>query len=239
MSKSKENMRCIIVDDEPLALETLESYISDLSDLDLVARCQDAFEALNILKKEPVDLVFLDIHMPKLSGISLLKTLENPPLVIFTTAFSQFAIDGFELDAIDYLLKPFSFERFVKAVNKAFDRVSQISIDQKVDNDFLLIKSDKRIFRLKLSEIKYFQSNGDYLKVVCTERSIVSHHTLKGIAKLIPEKNFVRIHKSYIVSLKYISFIEGNQIKVADEFLPIGNTYKENLLLKLNGNKDG
>ncbi len=238
MNKCNKSLKCIIVDDEPLALETLESYVLDFPDLELLAKCRDAFEALNILKTESVDLIFLDIHMPKLSGISLLKTLENPPLVIFTTAYSQFAVDGFELDAIDYLLKPFSFERFVKAVNKASDRLNQIVGDQNIDPEFLLIKSDKRIFRIKLSEIKYFQSNGDYLKVVCTDRTIVSHQTLKGITELIPEKDFIQIHKSYIVSLKQLTYLEGNQVKVADEFLPIGNTYKEDLLSKLNGKKE-
>jgi DNA-binding LytR/AlgR family response regulator len=235
MSKMKDHIRCIIVDDEPLSLETLESYIFDFPKLELVSKCRDAFEALNVLKVENIDLVFLDINMPKLSGMSLLKSLENPPMIIFTTAYSEYAVEGFEMDAIDYLLKPFSFERFVKAVNKAFDRLSHKENILPKEDDFLMIKSDKRMFRLKLSEIKYFQSNGDYLKVVCTDKSIVSHQTLKGIAEIIPETKFIRIHKSYIVSLKHLSYVEGNQIKVADEFLPIGLTYKENLLKKLQG----
>lgn len=238
MNKTQKVVKCIIVDDEPLALETLESYISDFPGLELVAKCRDAFEALTVLKEESIDLIFLDIHMPKLSGISFLKTLETPPLIIFTTAYSQFAIDGFELDAIDYLLKPFSFERFVKAVNKAVERMGQTESKPDSDDNFLLVKSDKRIFRVQLEDIKYFQSNGDYLKVVCHNKTIVSHQTLKGIAELIPEKEFIRIHKSYIVSLKYLTYVEGNQVKLADEFLPIGNTYKENLLGRLKVNSD-
>ncbi|PKP35698.1 MAG: DNA-binding response regulator [Bacteroidetes bacterium HGW-Bacteroidetes-17] len=230
-------VRCIIVDDEPLALETLESYISDFPGLKLVAKCRDAFETLKVLKQESVELMFLDINMPKLSGISLIKSLENPPLVIFTTAYPQYAVEGFDLDATDYLLKPFSFERFVKAVNKAIERLNQTSDNQKSDTDFLLIKSDKRIFKVNLNEIKYIQSNGDYLKVVTIHKVIVSHQTLKKIVEMLPASEFIQIHKSYIVSLKYISFIEGNQVKVGDEFLPIGITFKENLLDKLNVNE--
>ncbi len=235
MSKVQGHIRCMIVDDEPLSRETLTSYISDFPKLELLAKCRDAFEALDVLKKESVDLVFLDINMPKLSGMSFLKSLENPPMVIFTTAYSEHAVEGFELDAIDYLLKPFSFERFVKAANKAFDRQTHKQNSFTSDASFLMIKSDKRMFRVLLKEIKYFQSNGDYLKVVCIDRTIVSHQTLKGIAGLIPEQSFVRVHKSYIVSLKHISYIEGNQIKIGGEFLPIGSTYKEFLLSKFNG----
>jgi len=237
MNKTKIFVRTIIVDDEPLALETLESYIIDFPGLKLVAKCRDAFEALKVLKQESVELMFLDINMPKLSGISLVKSLENPPLVIFTTAYPQYAVEGFDLDALDYLLKPFSFERFVKAVNKAIERINQTSDNQKSDTDFLLIKSDKRIFKVNLNEIKYIQSNGDYLKVVTIHKVIVSHQTLKKIVEMLPASEFIQIHKSYIVSLKHISFIEGNQVKVGDEFLPIGITFKENLLDKLNVNE--
>lgn len=234
MSKN-DKMRCIIVEDEPLSAETLVSYISDFPDLELIAECKDAFKAIKVLKNDRIDLMFLDIHMPKLSGISFLKTLENPPLVIFTTAYSEFAVDGFELDAIDYLLKPFSFPRFVKAVNKAVERWNQPVKVNGAEEEFILIKSDKRMFRVALSEIKYFQSKGDYLKVVCLDKSIVSHQTLKGILELIPETEFIQIHKSYIVSLKHLSYVEGNQIKIGNEFLPIGLTFKENLLEKLKG----
>jgi len=237
MNKTQISVKCIIVDDEPLALETLESYISDFPGLQLVAKCRDAFEAINVLKNEKIELIFLDINMPKLSGISLIKSLENPPLVIFTTAYPQYAVEGFDLDATDYLLKPFSFERFVKAVNKAIERLNQTSDNQKPETDYLLIKSDKRIFKVNLNEIKYLQSYGDYLKVVTIHKSIVSHQTLKKIVEMLPASEFIQIHKSYIVSLKHISFIEGNQVKVGDEFLPIGNTFKEKLLERLNVNE--
>ncbi len=231
-------MKCIIVEDEPLSAETLASYISDFPGLELHAVCKDALKALEVLKEEEVDLIFLDINMPKLSGISLLKSIENPPLVIFTTAYSEYAVEGFELDAIDYLLKPFGFERFVKAVNKAIERWDKSKKGNGSEEGFISIKSDKRIFRVALSEIKYFQSKGDYLKVVCTDKTIVSHQTLKGILEIIPESEFVQIHKSYIVSLKHLSFVEGNQLKVSDEFLPIGLTFKENLLDRLKANPD-
>ena len=235
MSKNSDVIRCMIVDDEPLSLEIMETYISDFPGLNLISKCRDAFEALKVLKEEQIDLIFLDINMPKLSGMSLLKSLENPPMIIFTTAYSEYAVEGFEMDAIDYLLKPFGFERFVKAVNKAINRLNHKENNLPVEDDFLTIKSDKRMFRLNLSDIKYFQSNGDYLKIVCHDKTIVSHQTLKGIAALIPENEFVQIHKSYIVSLKHIGYIEGNQIKIEDESLPIGNTYKERLLSNFNG----
>ena len=224
------DIRCIIVDDEPLSLETLEAYIKDTPNLQLVAQCQDAFQALDILKKQSIDLIFLDINMPKLSGISMLKSLEKSPLVIFTTAYSEHAVEGFELDAIDYLLKPFSFERFVKAVNKASDRLEN---NDKSKADYIMLKSDKKIYKIDLDDILYIQAYGDYVKVVSTQKTVLTHRTMKNMEENLQNEHFIRIHKSYIIAIKHIKVIEGNQVKINDEFLPIGISFKENLLKSL------
>lgn len=224
------DIRCIIVDDEPLSLETLEAYIKDTPNLQLVAQCQDAFQALDILKKQSIDLIFLDINMPKLSGISMLKSLEKSPLVIFTTAYSEHAVEGFELDAIDYLLKPFSFERFVKAVNKASDRLEN---NDKSKTDYIMLKSDKKIYKIDLDDILYIQAYGDYVKVVSTQKTVLTHRTMKNMEENLQNEHFIRIHKSYIIAIKHIKVIEGNQVKINDEFLPIGISFKENLLKSL------
>lgn len=226
-------IRCIIVDDEPLSLETLEAYIKDTPNLQLVAQCQDAFQALDILKKERIDLIFLDINMPKLSGISMLKSMENPPLIVFTTAYSKYAVEGFELDAIDYLLKPFSFERFIKAVNKASDRLIKNENTDNSNGNYIMLKSDKKMYKIDLEDILYIQAYGDYVKVVSTHKSILTHSTMKNMEESLKNEDFIRIHKSYIIALKHIIMIEGNQVKINDEFLPIGISYKENLFSKL------
>lgn len=226
-------IRCIIVDDEPLSLETLEAYIEDTPNLQLVAQCQDAFQALDILKKERIDLIFLDINMPKLSGISMLKSMENPPLIVFTTAYSKYAVEGFELDAIDYLLKPFSFERFIKAVNKASDRLIKNENTDNSNGNYIMLKSDKKMYKIDLEDILYIQAYGDYVKVVSTHKSILTHSTMKNMEESLKNEDFIRIHKSYIIALKHIIMIEGNQVKINDEFLPIGISYKENLFSKL------
>lgn len=227
------DIRCIIVDDEPLSLETLEAYIKDTPSLQLVAQCQDAFQAMDVLKKEQIDLIFLDINMPKLSGISMLKSLKNPPLVVFTTAYSDYAVEGFELDAIDYLLKPFSFERFIKAVNKASDRLRKNENTNKSNGNYIMLKSDKKMYKIDLDDIMYIQAYGDYVKVISSQKTLLTHSTMKKMEESLSNEDFIRIHKSYIIALKHIIMIEGNQVKINDEFLPIGISYKENLFKKL------
>ena len=227
------DIRCIIVDDEPLSLETLETYINDTPNLQLLAQCQDAFQALDVLKKEQIDLIFLDINMPKLSGISMLKSLENPPLVVFTTAYSDYAVEGFELDAIDYLLKPFSFERFIKAVNKASDRLRKNENTDKSNGNYIMLKSDKKMYKIDLEDILYIQACGDYVKVVSTHKTVLTHRTMKNMEENLQNEHFIRIHKSYIIAIKHIKVIEGNQVKINDAILPIGTSYKENLLKNL------
>lgn len=222
---------CLIVDDEPLSIRILEKYIAELPGLNLVASCQNAFEALEHLKSNTVDLIFLDINMPKLSGISFLKTLKNPPLVVFVTAYPEHAVEGFELEALDYLLKPFSFERFLKAVNRAEEKLSS----SQTTNDFapVFIKADKKLYKLSVDDILYLQAYGDYVKVYTKEQMLLTKERLSNIEEELPSAAFQRIHRSYVISLRALQFIEGNQVQIAETKLPIAATYKEELMLRL------
>ncbi len=232
-------MKCIIVDDEPLSQEVVERYVNDFPRLELIATCSNAIDAIEVIQNQSIDLIFLDINMPKLSGINFLKSLDNPPLVIFTTAYPEYAVQGFELDVVDYLLKPFSFDRFLKAVNKAIIKLNVLNEEKPInagnsnEQNYLLIKADKKIYKTNYDDILYFQSCGDYVKIFTVEKTLVSNKTLKDIYSELPEHLFARIHKSYIIPLKRISFIEGNLVYIKKESLPIGLSYKEDLLVKL------
>jgi len=218
---------CIIVDDEPLSRDVLIKYIADTPQLELRATLDNAIRAMDYLNQNEIDLVFLDINMPKLSGVNLVKSLVNPPLIVFTTAYPQFAVDGFELDAIDYLLKPFSFERFLKAVNKVSDKLSKT---EKPEQNYLVIKADKKLHRIKQDEILYIESAGDYVKIFFDDKMILAHETLKNLDQNLPSERFFRVHRSFIVAIDKIVFIEGNQIKIADTMVPVSPDKKEELL---------
>lgn len=222
-------IRCLIVDDEPLSMEVLEDYLGRLPMTKIVQACPDAFTAMQVLQDEAVDLMFLDINMPGLSGLSLLRSLTQPPLVVFTTAYPEYAVEGFELDVLDYLVKPFSFERFLKAVNKAQRQLGQSSESQEV----LLVKADKKLYRVPFSDIRYLESLGDYVKVHTPDKVLVTKERLKNIESKLPEGDFVRIHKSYICPLAAINYLEGNRLRVGENYLPIGQTYKEGVLARL------
>ncbi|HOW24693.1 MAG TPA: LytTR family DNA-binding domain-containing protein [Bacteroidales bacterium] len=226
-------MRCIIVDDEPLSREILEKYISETPFLGLEGSCSDAFEALEAIRGGSIDLIFLDINMPRLSGIELMKIMEHPPLVIFTTAYPEYALEGFELDVVDYLVKPFGYERFLKAVNKALDRL-QVKLDPRAFmSDYIVVKSEKKIYKVNFDSIRFIQSVGDYLRLVTDRQVIIVHDTMKNMATLLPGDQFIRIHKSYLVNLMHIMYIDGNQVNMGQEKLPVGATYKEDLLKRL------
>lgn len=215
-------INCLIVDDEPLAREVLESYVQEISALKLVGACKSAIEARALLNQQAIDLIFLDINMPEVSGISFYKTLVNKPKVIFTTAYPEYAIEGFELSAVDYLLKPFSFERFEKAVRKVNAGTIQ-------ENDFIMLKADKKIHKVDFSQILYFESIGDYVKVILKEgKNLIIADTLKKLEEALPA-DFIRIHKSYIISIPDLQYIEGNQVRLSDANLPIGQSYRDKL----------
>jgi len=232
-------LNCIIVDDEELAQRVVEKYVADVNKLNLIAKCNHAMDAMDVLRESAIDLIFLYINMPKISGLSFLRTLKNAPMVIITTAYRDYALEGFELDVIDYLKKPFSFERFLQAVNKAFDRVKvqepqQIQPVQQpeaksvMDESFIFIKSDKITYKIDYKDILYIESVGDYIKVITETKAILAYQSLKQLETMLPEKYFPRVHKSFMISVAKITSIEGNTIKIGTTEIPIGRSYREN-----------
>ncbi len=227
------NIRCLVVDDEPLAHRVIERYAENISYLQIIRKCNSALEAIEVLHNQAIDLIFLDINMPRLTGIEFLKTLKNPPLVIITTAYSEYAIQGYELDVVDYLMKPFAFERFYKAVQKAEDMLRardqvkhEVKEPEKIDDDFIFIKSSKKTFKVNLHDILYIEALGDYVKIFTVDKMIVSYQSLKNIESLLPPRQFPRIHKSYIIAMSRIDLIEGNHVKIRDRMIPVGTNFK-------------
>ena len=207
--------KCLIVEDEPLAQNVLRKYIGEHPTLELIAVCNDALEVQTILTGSTIDLIFLDINLPKLSGINFIKTLARPPLIIFTTAYPEFAVEGFELNAVDYLLKPFSFERFLKAVNKAIEKLNTTT--QQIDGSkskFIFLKADKKIYKVDLDSIHFIEAIGDYMKVVTDTGQLIINETMKKLQEELPVRSFIRVHKSFIISRNKIKFIEGNYVQV-------------------------
>jgi DNA-binding LytR/AlgR family response regulator len=224
---------CAIIEDEPLAQNILKKYIEDHPALKLTAVCNNTEEAQKVLLRQDVELLFLDINLPKLSGISFLKTLPHRPLVIFTTAYPEYAVEGFELDAIDYLLKPFSFERFLKAANKAVQQLNKKEIAEQVTPSFIFLKADKKVHKVNLDEILYIEAAGDYIKIMTEGGQYVVNDTLKSLQEELPPLQFIRVHKSYIISRSKIKFFEGNYVKVGNADIPIGNSYKDEISTRL------
>ena len=222
-------LRCLIIDDEPLSLDVLEKYIEDAPDVQLEGRCNNAMEAIEMLKNVEVDLIFLDINMPKLSGIDFVKAMDDLPEIIFTTAYPEYAVESYDLEVLDYLVKPISFDRFLRSVNKASRKILGDNGSQQTSS-FLMIKTDKKLFKIQHSDILFFESIGDFIKIHTREKVHISNETLKNIEKQMSPKEFVRIHKSYIISLKALKYLEGNQAVVDKHKLPVGGTYKENLM---------
>jgi len=228
-------MRCMIVDDEPLAQQVLENYVSRMPELKLHRTCRTALEAFEVLHKEKIDLLFLDIHMPVIDGISFLKSLKNPPAVIFTTAFPEHAIEGFDLDAVDYLLKPIPFERFLKAVNRVMDQnKTPQQTEAQPSADFMFLKSDNKLVKVNFGDIIFVEAMKDYLRIYLRDgKKVIVHHTMKKMEETLPQDRFIRVHKSFIVSLQAIKSISGNTVDAEAHQLPIGAMYKEQLMKKL------
>ncbi len=217
---------CIIVDDEPPALKVLSNYMDWVPQLTLVGCCKNAFEAITALRENRVDLMFLDVHMPKLLGTDLIKTLQHPPKVIFTTAHKDFAIEAFELDAVDYLLKPISFERFVKAVNK-YCLLNTIAPDSPATSPgFLYFRVDRKMVKVFLEDILYIESFKDYIVIHReNEQKIRVKQTLNSVENMLPKSSFMRIHRSYLVSIEKITAYTKNDIEIGKRELPIGRSY--------------
>ncbi len=218
---------CAILDDEPLARDILEQFAAANSKLNLIATFSNAVDLKEFLKKEKIDLLFLDINLPEISGIELLKMLPAPPMVIFTTAYPQYAVEGFELDAVDYLVKPISFARFQKAVAKVTNQKSSTEIT------FIMLKSDKKMYRIELDSILYLESVGDYVKICTQNKNLIVHDTIKNIHLMLGYSLFTRVHKSFVIAIKKISYIEGNMVKIGETLIPISQSYKENVLKML------
>lgn len=224
-------IKCMIVDDEPLAQRVLEKYINSLDSLELVKNCKNGLEALSYLHQNRVDIIFLDIKMPELSGLEFLKTLNHAPYIIITTAYSEYAIKGYEYAVVDYLMKPIPFERFLQAVNKVIDKRDtnynrSIASSDNNSNDFIFLKSDKINHKVFFSEIQYVEGCGNYIKVYTDDKMLIVSERMTNIENILPDKLFFRIHKSYIVSIKKIDQVMGNKVKIGDKVLPIGNFYK-------------
>ncbi|MES2456141.1 MAG: response regulator transcription factor [Bacteroidota bacterium] len=231
-------MNCIIVDDEPIARDILKTYIEQIPYLVLVASCEDAFEAMRILNEKEIDLIILDINMPRLSGLEMLRSLKKYPSVIITSAYGEFALEGFELSVIDYLLKPFSFPRFVQATEKAVSGVRDAVVpDQATDHeDFIMVKSDKKLAKILLREIEYVEAYGNYIFIYRnTGDRIMSKQTLTQFEEQLPCNRFIRIHKSFVLSLTAVKYLEGNEITLTSRKLPIGKVYRDDLMRCLSG----
>lgn len=237
--------RCLLVDDEPLAIKLLESHIEKLDNLEIVGSCSNAMNAFEILRDKKVDLLFLDIQMPQITGIDFLKTLKNPPKVIITTAYRQYALEGYELDVVDYLLKPISFERFMKAVNKYYHYSSKdiqvISHFSAMENDginYLDVKENKKIIRINLKDIRFIEGLNEYVGINTGERRIVTKTSLSRIEEKLPSDQFIRIHKSFIVPLLKIRSFSSTTVEVDNKELPIGRSYKNMVMKTLNFSED-
>ncbi len=230
--------KCFIIEDEPLAQDVLKKYITDYPLLQLCGVYKTAIEAQAQMQLLKPDLIFLDINLPILSGINFLKSLYNPPLVIFTTAYTDFALDGYELNAVDYLLKPFSFERFVKAANKALELARTKDTEHLIiETGFIFIKVDRKLVRINVADIVYVEALDDYVKIVTDSKEYLTNNTLKNMQQELPSGQFMRVHKSFLVATGKIEYIEGNFIKIVTAELPIGAVYKDDVLDLFKGKK--
>ncbi len=229
-------MKCIIVDDEPLAIEILESYVTKIDQLQLAGTFRNAIAAFTFLQQNQVDLIFLDIQMPKLSGIEFLKTLKSPPKVIFTTAFRDYAIEGFDLEVADYLLKPISFERFLKAVAKVMHKdavqpaSTQIAKGENPGDNYVFFKVDKKMVKTKMSDILFIESIKDYVKVRTTEKEIITQQKISYLEESLPKEQFIRIHRSFIINRERIDAYSATDVEIGKHHVPIGRNYKNDVI---------
>ena len=217
-------IRCLIVDDEPIAQRILEKYISNTLELEVTGICSNALEANSFLKHNDIDLIFLDLEMPRLKGFDFLKLLSNPPMIIITTAHREFALEGFEHGVIDYLLKPISFERFLKATNK----IPNVTTKEKRNGKIVYVKSERKVFKLNTNDIRIIESKNNYIYIKTTTKNHIVYKSLSSFKSELPE-NFVQIHKSYIINKDYISSFSKDSVKLKNDEYPIGQKYKNNI----------
>lgn len=235
-----ERVNCVIVDDEPIARAIIQSYCSHLPILQVVSSCSNALEAKTILQKQKADIIFLDINMPVLDGIAFLKTIKNPPQVILTTAFKEYALEAFDLAVCDYLLKPFSLERFIVAVDKAMEKLKLLNrtSDNRTETEtYTFIKADGKIYNISIEDMLYAEASGNYTKIVMENGTIMPAMTFTSVEELLPRTAFVRVHRSFIINKSKITHVEGNRVYINKHEIPIGSSYKNDFLEGL-GMKD-
>ncbi len=227
-------IRCIVVEDEPLARKLMQNHIEKVSYLELVESFSDPIKAIEFLRQNTVDLMFSDIQMPGVTGISMLKILQKPPLVIFTTAYSEYALEGYDLDVVDYLIKPISFERFLKAVEKAAKRIHEVTPTLNVQgnvetSDYIFVKDGTKFVKIRLSDIRFIEGLKDYVAIHTADKKIVSLQTMKSLESDLPSTQFIRIHNSYIVSIANIETLDKEKVEINKVFLPVSDSYKKQL----------
>lgn len=223
-------LNCLIVDDEPLSQEVILDFVDACPELQLVATADDALKAGEILKNEKIDLLFLDINMPRLSGIGFMKSLKEPPLVVLVTAYPEYAVEGFEIDAVDYLLKPVAFDRFRVAVNRAIER---FVANENSALNHIMLRANKKDYRVEIDEILFLEAQGDYVRFVTQKQTLTVHGRLKHFLAELPASQFERIHKSYVIALNKVEYLEGNLVKIGEYKLPVSLNFRDNLLQKL------
>ena len=228
-------INCIVIEDEPLALKKINEFISQVDYLNLLEEFDNAVKAIGFLKNNSVDLIFLDIRMKKLTGIQFLESLKSKPKVIITSAYDEYALKGYELDVSDYLLKPFSFDRFLKSTEKVYNDLATNNIEHKPD--YIFVKTEYRIEKIELKSILYIQGMKDYLQIFTIDKKIMTLQSFKNLVQVLPDREFVRVHNSYMVSISKIDSIERNRIKIGDNLVPISNSYKDNFYNLLQASK--
>ncbi|WP_024770447.1 LytR/AlgR family response regulator transcription factor [Aquimarina macrocephali] len=229
---------CIIVDDEPTAREIISSHLSKIDRIEVVATCSNALEAFNCINTQKVDLIFLDINMPEISGISFAKSINKDIKIIFTTAYREYAIDGFDLHAVDYLLKPIAYERLLNAIHNYFEVYHKAESSKTIEassNEFIFVRSDRRMKKVDFSEIIYVESYSDYVKIHCPSNTVITRETISTIESKLPQQYFMRTHRSYIISISRIDSFSNEEIIVGKKSIPISRNYKAEVLGRLEG----
>ncbi|MBE0650889.1 MAG: response regulator transcription factor [Bacteroidales bacterium] len=221
-------LRCIITDDEPMARKGLQGYIEKIDFLEMVAVCEDAIQLGNVLKEQAVDLIFLDIEMPYLSGVEFLSGITRPPKIIIVSAYEQYALKGYELDVADYLLKPVSFERFMKAVNKVYDRFEKEKTDNSLP-DSIFVKTSKKYEKVRFEDILFVEGMENYISITTAENKFIAHTKLSSFIQELPKRNFVQIHKSFVVNIDKVTLLEGNLLGIDGYRLPVSRNYREHI----------
>ena len=235
MSKT---IHCIIVDDEPIAREILEDHLHKIEAIKIIATCKNAMEAFNVINNHKIDVIFLDINMPEISGLSFAKSINKNIKIIFTTAYREYAVDGFDLKAVDYLLKPISFERLLQAVNKFLNENIPVYTESKNElttekSDFIFVRSDRKMIKINFSEVNYIESLGDYLKIHLQNKTIITRETISNMEAKLPKKEFIRIHRSFILSISKIESFTNEFVEVSKKAIPISRSYKKEVLQRL------